>query len=213
MRGKFDPSLYLVTDPGAGEAVPGIVEAALSGGVTMVQLREKTADSRAFFERARLLKTLTDAGCVPLIINDRLDICLATDAAGLHIGQSDLPAAVARKWLPEDKILGVSAHTVEEAKQAEQDGADYLGVGAVFPTDTKPDAESVSIEILKKICAAVRIPVVAIGGIGEENIQKLAGSGIAGIAVVSAVMSANCPQEAALRLKRKLFSEIFQKSI
>ncbi len=205
MRGRFDPALYLVTDPGAGAAVPDIVKAALSGGVTMVQLREKTADSRTFFERACLLKKMTDAAHVPLIINDRLDICLAADAAGLHIGQSDLPASVARKWLPADKILGVSAHTVEEAKQAERDGADYLGVGAVFPTATKPDAETVSIKMLKEICEAVRIPVVAIGGIGEENAEKLVGSGIAGIAVVSAIMSAKNPQGAALRLKEKFF--------
>ena len=213
MRGKFDLSLYLVTDPGAGAAVPNIVEAALRGGVTMVQLREKEADTKTFFERACLLKKITDAKHVPLIINDRLDICLAADAAGLHIGQSDLPASVARKWLPADKILGVSAHTVEEAKKAEQDGADYLGVGAVFPTATKPDAETVSIKMLKEICETVRIPVVAIGGIGEENVGELAGSGVAGTAVVSAIMSAQNPREAALRLKGKIFSEIFQKSI
>lgn len=213
MCGTFDPSLYLVTDPGAGAAVPDIVAEALRGGVTCVQLREKTADSRTFFERALLLKKLTDAHRVPLVINDRLDICLAVNAAGLHIGQSDLPASVARKLLPADTILGVSAHTVEEAKQAERDGADYLGVGAVFPTATKKDAEAVSIKILKEICKAVRIPVVAIGGIDENNVEKLAGSGIAGIAVVSTIMSAKNPLEAAERLKEKLSSQIFQKSI
>lgn len=213
MCGTFDPSLYLVTDPGAGAAVPDIVAEALRGGVTCVQLREKTADSRAFFERALLLKKLTDAHRVPFIINDRLDICLAVNAAGLHIGQSDLPASVARKFLPADRILGVSAHTVEEAKQAEQDGADYLGVGAVFPTVTKKDAETVSIKVLKEICTAVRIPVVAIGGIDENNVEKLAGSGIAGIAVVSTIMSAKNPLEAAEQLKEKLSSQIFQKSI
>ena len=195
MKSPFDLTLYLVTDPSAGEKTEEIVKEAVAGGVTMVQLREKTAGSLSFYERALRLKRVTRKAGVPLIINDRTDIMLAADADGLHVGQSDLPAAVARRLIGPDKILGVSAHTVEEAVRAEKDGADYLGVGAVFPTATKKDAESVSYETLKEICESVSIPVVAIGGISEENIVKLSGSGIGGIAVVSAIMNADNPKK------------------
>ena len=204
MKSPFDLTLYLVTDPSAGEKTEDIVKEAVAGGVTMVQLREKTAGSLSFYERALRLKRVTREAGVPLIINDRTDIMLAADADGLHVGQSDLPAAVARRLIGPDKILGVSAHTVEEAVRAEKDGADYLGVGAVFPTATKKDAESVSYETLKEICETVSIPVVAIGGIGEKNIGKLAGSGIRGIAVVSAIMNAENPEKQSHILKNEI---------
>ena len=204
MKSPFDLTLYLVTDPSAGEKTEEIVKEAVAGGVTMVQLREKTAGSLSFYERALRLKRVTREAGVPLIINDRTDIMLAADADGLHVGQSDLPAAVARRLIGPDKILGVSAHTVEEAVRAEKDGADYLGVGAVFPTATKKDAESVSYETLKEICETVSIPVVAIGGIGEKNIGKLAGSGIRGIAVVSAIMNAENPEKQSHILKNEI---------
>jgi thiamine-phosphate pyrophosphorylase len=204
VKSPFDLTLYLVTDPSAGEKTETIVKEAVAGGVTMVQLREKTAGSLSFYERALRLKRVTREAGVPLIINDRTDIMLAADADGLHVGQSDLPAAVARRLIGPDKILGVSAHTVEEAVRAEKDGADYLGVGAVFPTATKKDAESVSYETLKEICETVSIPVVAIGGIGEKNIGKLAGSGIRGIAVVSAIMNAENPEKQSHILKNEI---------
>lgn len=204
MKSSFDLTLYLVTDPSAGEKTEEIVKEAVAGGVTMVQLREKTAGSLSFYERALRLKRVTRKAGVPLIINDRTDIMLAADADGLHVGQSDLPAAVARRLIGPDKILGVSAHTVEEAVRAEKDGADYLGVGAVFPTATKKDAESVSYETLKEICETVSIPVVAIGGIGEHNIGKLVGSGIRGIAVVSAIMNAENPEKQSYILKNEI---------
>lgn len=204
MKSPFDLTLYLVTDPSAGEKTEEIVKAAVAGGVTMVQLREKTAGSLCFYERALRLKRVTCEAGVPLIINDRTDIMLAADADGLHVGQSDLPAAVARRLIGPDKILGVSAHNVEEAVRAEKDGADYLGVGAVFPTATKKDAESVSYETLKEICETVSIPVVAIGGIGEKNIGKLAGSSIRGIAVVSAIMNAENPEKQSYILKNEI---------
>lgn len=204
MKSSFDLTLYLVTDPSAGEKTEEIVKEAVAGGVTMVQLREKTAGSLSFYERALRLKRVTRKAGVPLIINDRTDIMLAADADGLHVGQSDLPAAVARRLIGPDKILGVSAHTVEEAVRAEKDGADYLGVGAVFPTATKKDAESVSYETLKEICETVSIPVVAIGGIGEHNIGKLVGSGIRGIAVVSAIMNAENSEKQSYILKNEI---------
>ena len=204
MKSSFDLTLYLVTDPSAGEKTEEIVKEAVAGGVTMVQLREKTAGSLSFYERALRLKRVTRKAGVTLIINDRTDIMLAADADGLHVGQSDLPAAVARRLIGPDKILGVSAHTVEEAVRAEKDGADYLGVGAVFPTATKKDAESVSYETLKEICETVSIPVVAIGGIGEHNIGKLVGSGIRGIAVVSAIMNAENPEKQSYILKNEI---------
>ena len=209
MKSPFDLSLYLVTDPGVGERMEDIVKDALEGGVTCLQLREKTAETGEFYKRALRMKALAKAHGVPLIVNDRADIMLAVDADGLHVGQSDLPAYIARKLIGPDKILGVSAHTVSEAKKAEKDGADYLGVGAVFPTATKKDAESVSLEELLAISRAVSIPVVAIGGIGEGNMGKLAGSEIAGIAVVSAIMSAVCPKKQSHILRRKVNEILF----
>jgi len=205
MKPEFDCSLYLVTDRGlAGNRdFEEIVVAAIRGGATLVQLREKTADSGEFYKIACGIKRVTDFYHVPLIINDRADIALAVDAAGVHVGQSDIPAAAVRRIIGEEKILGVSARTVEEAEKAESDGADYLGVGAVFPTATKKDAEAVSAETLRKICRAVEIPIVAIGGVNANSMDKLSGSGISGIAVVSAIMGVEKPETAARLLKEK----------
>lgn len=208
MKPEMDYTLYLVTDrilTGARD-FDDLVGRAVRGGCTLVQLREKDASSGELYERALRLKRVTDYFHVPLIIDDRVDIMLAVDAAGVHLGQSDLPAEAARRLIGPDKILGVSARTVEEAEAAESAGADYLGVGAVFPTATKTDAEPVARETLAAICAAVRIPVVAIGGLNAKNIPLLEGSGISGAAVVSAVMGAEDPEEAARKLKEVVYS-------
>lgn len=207
MKPEMDYSLYLVTDRAlAGERdFEDLVGRAIRGGCTLVQLREKEASSGEFYERALRLKKVTDYFHVPLIIDDRIDIMLAVDAAGVHLGQSDLPAEVARQIIGPDKILGVSARTVEDAEKAENDGADYLGVGAVYPTTTKGDAEKVSREELEKICSTVSIPVVAIGGLNARNIPSLEGSGISGVAVVSAIMAQARPEEAARLLKDTVY--------
>ena len=207
MKPEMDYSLYLVTDRAlAGERdFEDLVGRAIRGGCTLVQLREKEASSGEFYERALRLKKVTDYFHVPLIIDDRIDIMLAVDAAGVHLGQSDLPAEAARQIIGPDKILGVSARTVEEAEKAESDGADYLGVGAVYPTTTKGDAEKVSREELEKICSTVRIPVVAIGGLNARNISSLEGSGISGVAGVSAIMAQDRPEEAARLLKDTVY--------
>lgn len=187
---NVDYTLYLVTDRDGlrGRDLIKCIEDSILGGVTLVQLREKNVTSREFYEIAIKVKEVTSKYNVPLIINDRLDIALAIDADGLHIGQKDLPASVARKILGKDKILGVSAATLQEALKAEKDGADYLGVGAVFSTSTKKDTRDVSYETLSNITASVNIPVVAIGGINESNVTKLKGSNIDGIAVVSCIL-------------------------
>lgn len=208
MKPEMDYTLYLVTDRTLAGArdFDDLVGRAVRGGCTLVQLREKDASSGELYERALRLKRVTDYFHVPLMIDDRVDIMLAVDAAGVHLGQSDLPAEAARRLIGPDKILGVSARTVEEAEAAESAGADYLGVGAVFPTATKTDAEPVARETLAAICAAVRIPVVAIGGLNAKNIPLLEGSGISGAAVVSAVMGAEDPEEAARKLKEVVYS-------
>lgn len=207
MKPEMDYSLYLVTDRAlAGERdFEDLVGRAIRGGCTLVQLREKEASSGEFYERALRLKKVTDYFHVPLIIDDRIDIMLAVDAAGVHLGQSDLPAEAARQIIGPDKILGVSARTVEDAENAESDGADYLGVGAVYPTTTKGDAEKVSREELEKICSTVSIPVIAIGGLNARNIPSLEGSGISGVAVVSAIMAQDRPEEAARLLKDTVY--------
>ena len=161
------------------------IEAALQGGITMLQLREKQMNSSDFLAEAKLVKNLSDIYNVPLIINDNLDVACQSDAAGLHIGQDDGSIAVARQKLGDNKILGVSAQTVEQAQAAE----DYLGVGAIFTTNTKDDALTLNLETLKAICQAVKIPVVAIGGITAQNIHILLDSGIVGVAVVSAIFA------------------------
>lgn len=208
MKSKADYTLYLVTDRELALplSIKEAVEQAILGGVTLVQLRDKKADSGELFRSAQTLKKVTDRHRVPLIINDRADIMLASGAAGVHVGQSDLPAAEARRLIGPDKILGVSAATVEEAVAAEKAGADYLGVGAMFPTETKKDTRHPSLETLRQICRAVSIPVVAIGGINSGNAALLGGSGIAGVAVVSAILKGNCPEEAAAALKEKIRS-------
>lgn len=200
---KIDYSLYLVTDrkqpaPGTFEKV---VEEALKGGVTLVQLREKEGDTGLLYERAVKLKQITKAYHVPLIIDDRIDIMMAADADGVHLGQSDMPAALARKLIGPDKIMGVSAGTLEEAVKAEKDGADYLGVGAMFPTATKKDADITTPKTLRKIMDTVHIPVVTIGGMNERTIPLFKGYGLSGFAVVSAIMASREPEKAAKNLK------------
>lgn len=206
MKNKIDYSLYLVTDhelmstPTLEEAV----EQAIKGGTTLVQLREKTASSLEFYQTAVKVKQVTSRYHVPLIINDRVDIALAVDAEGVHIGQSDLPARSVRSILGRDKILGVSASTLEEALRAREDGADYLGVGAMFATGTKNDAKLVSMEELQKIREAVKLPIVVIGGINQRTVPLFDGMGIDGIAVVSALMSAEDITGEAKKLKQSV---------
>ena len=204
----IDYSVYLVTDRRnkTDEEFLNIIEEAIKGGTTIVQLREKTASTKEFYDLALKVKEITSRYGVPLLINDRIDIALAVGSEGVHIGQDDMPADIAREIIGEDKILGVSASTVEEAKKAEIDSADYIGSGAVFPTSTKDDADSVSKEELKEIVDSIDIPVVAIGGITIENAHTLKASGIAGFSVVSAIMSAEDPKEASEKLKEIYFS-------
>ena len=166
------------------------IEMACRSGVTIVQLREKNITTNQYYQLAKQVKEITDAYQVPLIIDDRLDVCLAVDAAGLHIGDDELPVSVARKVLGPEKILGVTAKTVKRALEAEEGGADYLGTGAIFPTTTKENAPITLISTLKTICQRVAIPVVAIGGLTSENIEQLIGTGIAGVAVVRDLMQA-----------------------
>jgi thiamine-phosphate pyrophosphorylase len=197
--------MYLVTDlfGGTEEELLGKVEKALEGGVTLVQLREKEADGKEFYERSLRLKKLLDRFHVPLIINDRVDVALAVGASGVHVGQDDLPLKVVRS-LVGDMIVGVSVRTVQEAQQAVEDGADYIGVGSVFPTSTKLDAKGITKEELIEITESIRIPAVAIGGITAENIEKLNGTGIRGAAVVSAILKSQDPKKAAEELNEKL---------
>ena len=166
------------------------VETACRSGVTIDQLREKNLTTNQYYQLAKQVKEITDAYQVPLIIDDRLDVCLAVDAAGLHIGDDELPVSVTRQVLGPDKILGVTAKTVKRALEAEEGGADYLGTGAIFPTTTKENAPITLISTLKTICQRVDIPVVAIGGLTSENIDQLMGTGIAGVAVVRDLMQA-----------------------
>lgn len=200
-----DLRLYAVTDSRwlDGAPLPHAVEQALQGGITCLQLREKRLAYGDVLATAREIKTLCQRYPVPFIIDDNIDVALACDADGLHIGQNDMPAAKARRLLGPDKILGVSAQTVEQAIAAYQAGADYLGVGAVFPTGTKNDAVEVPLETLKAITAAVPIPVVAIGGIGSSNINRLQSSGIAGAAVVSAIFAQKDIKKAAIHLRQQ----------
>ena len=184
--------LYLVTNryQDSLESFLEKVETACRSGVTIIQLREKNLTTNQYYQLAKQVKEITDAYQVPLIIDDRLDVCLAVDAAGLHIGADELPVSVARQVLGPDKILGVTAKTVKRALEAEEGGADYLGTGAIFPTTTKENAPITLISTLKTICQTVSIPVVAIGGVTSENIDQLAATGIAGVAVVRDLMQA-----------------------
>lgn len=185
--------LYAVTDRAwTGErTLYQQVEAALKGGVTCVQLREKDMDDAAFLWEAREIRALCRQYEVPFIVNDNVDVAIACGADGIHVGQEDMAAAEVRRLAGEGMILGVSVHTVEEALEAVQNGADYLGLGAVFPTSTKTDVDQMPNKTLRAICDAVDVPVVAIGGINRDNIGKLSGSGVDGVALVSAIFSAD----------------------
>ena len=202
---KKDLLLYAVTDRSwlGGHTLYQDVEAAIKGGATFIQLREKNLDEAHFLEEAKENKELCKKYQVPFVINDNVDIALAMDADGVHVGQSDMEAGAVREKLGPDKIIGVSAQTVEQALLAEQKGADYLGVGAVFPTGSKDDAVEVSHETLKAICEAVKIPVIAIGGISTGNVMELSGSGICGIAVISAIFAKPDIEAAAKELKEQ----------
>ena len=187
----LDFTLYLVTDRNlmTSSSLETAVEQAILGGCTMVQLREKDISSDEFYRLAVSIKSITDKYEIPLIINDRVDIALSANAAGVHIGQHDLPASIVRKIIPQSMILGVSASTLQEAQKAVSDGADYLGVGAMFSTSTKTDADVVSMHTLLQIRKSVHIPIVAIGGINKENAPAFKAMQIDGLAVVSAIIS------------------------
>lgn len=201
---KKDLLLYAVTDRSwlNGESLYSQVEKALIGGTTFLQLREKELKKEDFLKEAIEIKELCGKYQVPFIINDDVDIALKMQADGVHVGQGDMNPIEVRKILGEDKIVGVSVQTVEQAKLAQQQGADYLGVGAVFTTGTKTDAKDVSYETLKEICSCVDIPVVAIGGINKNNILKLSKSGICGVAVVSAIFAQSDIVSATKELKQ-----------
>lgn len=197
----IDLSLYLVTDNSENEKkFLKTIEEAILGGVSVVQIREKTAKTLEFYNLAIKVKKITTKYNVPLIINDRVDVALAIDADGVHVGQSDMPCDITRKLIGENKILGVSAATIEEAKKAENNGADYIGTGAIFPTTTKDDAPSVTKKDLSDIVNSINIPVVAIGGITIENANELKNTGISGLSVVSAIMNAEDPKKASEKL-------------
>lgn len=206
MRDKLAESLllYAVTDRHwlGDRTLYDVVRESLDGGVTFLQLREKDLDDETFFREAVRLRDMAREYGVPFVINDNVDIAVRMDADGVHVGQSDMEAGDVRALIGPDKILGVSAQTVEQAVLAEKRGADYLGVGAVFPTGSKDDADDVSFETLKAICEAVSIPVVAIGGITAENTPELAGSGICGIAVISAIYGQKDIYNATASLKK-----------
>lgn len=202
-----DLKLYLVTNRGTltNQAFLTQIEQAILGGVTCVQLREKDATSQDFYYLALQVKALTDRYEIPFLINDRLDIALAVDASGVHLGQSDLPVTVAKQLLGPDKVIGISAKTVDQALAAQAGGADYLGVGAMFPTKTKVITQETTRETLMAITETVQLPVVAIGGISKVNCHQLVGTGIAGLAVVSAIMSSDHPRSVAADLSQMPF--------
>lgn len=205
---QFDPTLYVITDSTyhTTETLLHAVDQACAGGATLIQLREKDAGGRDYLSLAQQVKQVTDRWNVPLIIDDRVDVAIACDAAGVHVGASDLPVAVCRKLLGPDKIVGATAKTVEAAQAAYADGADYLGTGAIYPTTTHVTTKLTPVSTLDEICRAVSIPVVAIGGLNADNMDVLANSPIAGIAVVSAVMKAEDPCAAAVQIKEKFMA-------
>ncbi len=205
--------LYGVTDRSwlGDETLYRQVEKALKGGATFIQLREKDLEQKKFLEEAKALKKLCGEYQVPFVINDDVGIALSANADGVHVGQSDMDASEVRSILGDNKIIGVSAQTVEQAVRAERQGADYLGVGAVFPTDSKKDANDVSYDTLKAICNAVSIPVIAIGGITRENVKELSGSGVCGIAVISAIFASRDIEAAARELKELTFAMICER--
>ena len=201
----FDSSLYFITDSTAFSEEEFLyrTEAALKGGVTLLQLREKDKTTREYLDLARKVHKLTRQYHVPLIIDDRLDVAMAVDAEGVHLGQSDMPIDIARSLFGNDKIIGATAKTVEQAKEAYSQGADYLGVGAIYPTTTKVKTVLTSTETLANICKAVPIPVNAIGGLNKDNIDVLKGIPISGICVVSAIMKADDSKKAAEELREQ----------
>lgn len=203
---KNDLVLYAVTDRSwlGDSSLYDQVESAIEGGATFIQLREKNLDEADFLSEAKEIQKLCREYKVPFVINDNVEIAAQIDADGVHVGQSDMEAGDVRKRLGPDKIIGVSAQTVEQALKAQEHGADYLGVGAVFPTGSKADATEVSHQTLKEICEAVDIPVIAIGGITKENVSELKGSGISGIAVISAIFAQKDIRKAAAELKQKV---------
>ncbi|SDB24284.1 thiamine-phosphate pyrophosphorylase [Pseudobutyrivibrio sp. YE44] len=202
----IDTTLYFITDSTGYERQEFLerVESALEGGVTLVQLREKTKSTKEYIELAKEVHKLTQKYQVPLIIDDRVDVMLAVDAEGVHVGAEDMPVALARKIIGRGKILGATAKTVEAARAAEKDGADYLGVGAIYPTTTKVKTVLTSVETLADICRTVSIPVNAIGGLKPDNMEVLRGTGISGVCAVSAIMKADSPKEAAIKMKSRL---------
>lgn len=202
---KFDSSMYFITDSTnySEEEFLYRVEQALMGGITLLQLREKDKSTREYMDLAEKVHTLTKKYNVPLIIDDRVDVALAIDAEGVHVGQSDMPVSIARKLMGDDKIVGATTKTVEQAVEAYAQGADYLGVGAIYPTTTKVKTVLTSTETLGNICSAVPIPVNAIGGLNKDNIDVLKGIPIAGICVVSAIMKAEDPKQAAIELQAR----------
>ena len=202
---EFDTSLYFITDSTGftEEEFLRRIEAALRGGVTFLQIREKDKTTREYIELAEKVHKITKRYHVPLIIDDRVDVALAIDAEGVHVGASDMPVATARKLMGEDKIVGATAKTVLQALDAYEQGADYLGVGAIYPTTTKVKTVLTSTDTLRDICHAVPVPANAIGGLNKDNIDILAGIPIAGICVVSAVMKAEDPKKAAAELKSR----------
>ena len=205
---QFDPTLYVITDSTyhTTESLLRAVDRACAGGATLIQLREKDAGGRDYLALAQRVKAVTDPYQVPLIIDDRVDVALACGAAGVHVGASDLPVAVCRSLLGPDKIVGATAKTVEAARAAYADGADYLGTGAIYPTTTHVTTKITPVSTLNEICRVVPIPVVAIGGLNADNMDVLADSPIAGVAVVSAVMKADDPCAAAAYIKEKFLA-------
>lgn len=202
---KFDTSLYFITDSSnyTEQEFFNRVEKALQGGVTLMQLREKEKSTREYIELAQKVHNITKKYNIPLIIDDRVDVALAINAEGVHVGQSDMPVNLARKLMGENKIVGATTKTVEQAKEAFEQGADYLGVGAIYPTTTKVKTVLTSTNTLKDICEAVPIPVNAIGGLNKDNIDVLEGIFISGICVVSAIMKADNPKKATEELKAR----------
>ena len=209
MKG-FDTSLYFITDSTGFSETEFLqrIEAALQGGVSFLQLREKEKSTREYLALAQKVHALTLQYEVPLIVDDRLDVAMAVDAEGVHLGQSDMPVATARKLWGQEKIIGATAKTVEQAQEAYNQGADYLGVGAIYPTTTKVKTVLTSVDTLRDICKAVPIPVNAIGGLNKENIDVLKGVPIAGICVVSAIMKAEDPKVAAEQLRESMGSKL-----
>lgn len=207
---KKDLLLYAVTDRHwlNGETLYSQVEKALKGGVTFIQLREKNLDEGSFLKEAKEIQKLCKEYNVPFVINDNVEIAKEINADGVHVGQSDMEAQNVREILGDDKIIGVSAQTVEQALLAEKHGADYLGVGAVFKTGSKDDAEEVSHDELERICKAVSIPVIAIGGITHDNVKELSGRGIVGIAVISAIFAQKDIENATKELKTETLKTV-----